>query len=466
MKRSRLLLTLLAVLAVACTRATVPTTSQQVSTTSTEMTSTTTVSPSTTSTIPDVTVDWSSISASPWLIADFGGIKTSGGEVVWEAAVNLGELMISRDGEGGFVWVDAEGLWWLPLGEPAPDLVRSDVQRLVRAVPTPGGPAALVWTTDAEPSPIWIDLETGEIEEPETPGIIMLDDPYLTQVWFSANGLAAVVTAPSVLLDAEGQPTQVTLPARLIVSSQDIILTEDSEGNLEINLEGPHFFDIAVSTLESPWARLHDFDGQRIIVSRGPFEPALPEESFLFIDLACGSCYTEFRAAAAWATLNGIDEDAIPVLDRQPSQLLSRWPGTDEDIADLDDGVYLGFLDPERTKTTEVTFDLAFWFSGLDADRAASHDGSNEIPVPNDFYIRNLSDRFFSYPVSADIEATSVWYDYESDPDLENVPLAFPDLVAALTAPDDDVRSNLRRSPWWIVIEQGQITRIDEQYTP
>lgn len=457
---------LLALVAVACTQASAPTMSQPDRTTSTDTTASTNVTPTTTTTTPETTVDWDSISASPWLVADIEGIKTSQGELVWQPAVVLGELMVTRDGAGGFVWVDAEGLWWLPRGDPVPSLVRSDAHRLVRAVPASGGPAALVWTSAEQSSPTWIDLGSGELAEPEAPGIVQIEDPYLTQVWLAANGLAAVVTAPSVLLDAEGQPTEITAPGRLIVGSRDSILTRDGEGNLEVNTDGPNLLDIVISTLESPWGRLHDFDGRRIIVSRGPFEPALPDESFLFIDLGCGNCYTVFRAAATWATLNEIDEDTIPVLDRQPPQLLSRWPGTDEDVAGLADGVYLGYLDPERTNTTGVTFDLAVWFSGLDADRAARDDGSNEIPVPNDVYVRNLSDRVFTYPVSTEIEVTSVWYDYDTDPDLENDPVPFPDVVAALGAQIDDVRSNLRLSPWWIVIEGGMVVRIDEQYIP
>ncbi|GIU92735.1 MAG: hypothetical protein KatS3mg011_1641 [Acidimicrobiia bacterium] len=131
----------------------------------------------------------------------------------------------------------------------------------------------------------------------------------------------------------------------------------------------------------------------------------------------------------------------------------------------LTDGVYLGFLDSE-TNIDEVVFDLAVWFSGPDANRAAIADGETQIPVPNDFYIRNRSKRTFVFEVASGIQATSVWYDYDTDPDLENDPVSWPDLVAAFKSAEGGVWSNLVADPWWITIEGGQVVRMDEQYLP
>ncbi|GIU92736.1 MAG: hypothetical protein KatS3mg011_1642 [Acidimicrobiia bacterium] len=220
--------------------------------------------------------------------------------------------------KAGSCGVDLAGLWWLPAGEPRPRLVRADVDQFVRAVPTDEAPAALVHLTDG--SPYWVDVETGQPTEPDTPGVVVLPDPTTTPVWYARNGLAAVVTPPEVSYDDEGQPVEVEAPARLIIGPSDTIIIR--EGAMSVNFAGPHLFDISVSTLESPWARLHDFDGRRIIVSRGPFEPALPEETFLYIDLGCGDCHTLFAAAGTSAALNTVDEAAVPVLDRQPPQLL------------------------------------------------------------------------------------------------------------------------------------------------
>ncbi|MDX1469690.1 MAG: hypothetical protein R3258_10150, partial [Acidimicrobiia bacterium] len=332
-------------LVVACTQGAAPTTTE--ATTTTVPTTTSTSLPTTTTTL-QAGVAWDQISASPWLVSDYQGVRTAGGDVLWEPSLLLGGAgSIVRDGEGGFAWADGDGLWWLPAGAPQPRLVMTGVQQVFRAIPTAGAPAALIWVDDSA-HPFWIDLDTGERQEPEAPGLVTLDDPYLTAVWYAANGLAAVVTAPSVLHDAEGQPTTIESPGRLIVGyapdpesgyTEKTILTRDSTGDLVINLDGPHVLNVALSTLESPWVRLHDFDGQRIIVSRGPFEPAMPEESFLYIDLGCGSCFTVFRASAAWAVLVGTDPTDVPVFDRQAPQLLASWPGTDAGVTELGDGV-------------------------------------------------------------------------------------------------------------------------------
>lgn len=406
-------------------------------------------------------MNWDLVADSPWLLGDHQGIRVFTGQIVWAIEGVPGQTVVSRDGEGGFVWVDLAGLWWLPAGEPRPRLVRADVDQFVRAVPTDEAPAALVHLTDG--SPYWVDVETGQPTEPDTPGVVVLPDPTTTPVWYARNGLAAVVTPPEVSYDDEGQPVEVEAPARLIIGPSDTIIIR--EGAMSVNFAGPHLFDISVSTLESPWARLHDFDGRRIIVSRGPFEPALPEETFLYIDLGCGDCHTLFAAAGTSAALNTVDEAAVPVLDRQPPQLLAAWPGTDEGVDSLTDGVYLGFLDSE-TNIDEVVFDLAVWFSGPDANRAAIADGETQIPVPNDFYIRNRSKRTFVFEVASGIQATSVWYDYDTDPDLENDPVSWPDLVAAFKSAEGGVWSNLVADPWWITIEGGQVVRMDEQYLP
>lgn len=53
----------------------------------------------------------------------------------------------------------------------------------------------------------------------------------------------------------------------------------------------------------SPGSGIHDFDGRTLVISRGPIEPAMADESFLVIDFACDRCTTSFTKAAASASL-------------------------------------------------------------------------------------------------------------------------------------------------------------------
>ena len=263
------------------------------------------------------------------------------------------------------------------------------------------------------------------------------------------NGLEARVVPPVVTFDAEGQPTDVTEPARLVVT--------DRSGSI---------VDVPVGSFYSPSVTLHDFDGRRVVLSRGPFEPALPEESFFVVDLACGSCLARFGAAATGATLVGSDADwdgSNP--DLLSGILTAAWLRSDAQVDHLTDGTYLGFLIPEGMTPDELSFDLAVWFSGPDANVAAAEDGETDLPVPDDYYIRNTDPTVFTVSVASDVVVTSVWFDYDTDPDLASDPVPYPDLVEARTVTDGP-RAALWYDPWWVTISGGEVVRLDEQYVP
>jgi hypothetical protein len=122
--------------------------------------------------------------------------------------------------------------------------------------------------------------------------------------------LSATVTQPEVTLSFEGFPDEVIEPAHLVISRSGEIL-------LDLRIGGP----------VEAYARLHDFDGQRVIVSRGPYEPALPPETYMVIDLACPECTETFIEAAATATFTGPDADWDGIV-AGPSGICSSWdPG-------------------------------------------------------------------------------------------------------------------------------------------
>jgi hypothetical protein len=100
------------------------------------------------------------------------------------------------------------------------------------------------------------------------------------------------VTDPEFNTDQEGQPTDVLEPARLTVTNDSEVL-----------------IDVSIGTDSEAWVRIHDFDGQRLILSRGPFEPAMPDETFLLIDLSTGHVSEMFVASGTRATLTGADAD-------------------------------------------------------------------------------------------------------------------------------------------------------------
>lgn len=399
----------------------------------------------TTTTVPGPVADWAVIRDARWLTHGINGIWTDTGERVWETEPVLGPDNLARDGAGGFVWLDVAGLWWLALDSPRPVLVTADaIGELVEVIPTGSGPVARLGYLDA----VFVDLGTGEpVEMPDGGAIGYHETGNVT--WRSPNGLEAVIEGPEVELDAEGQPRRVIEYARLVVTAGEQVI-----------------FAMPAGSYYEPYARIHDFDGQRLIMSRGPYEPALPDETFTVLDLTCADCATQFRAAATSAafTRAGSEWDGSGVAIQRP-YLIAEPLGTD-DIAALEDGVYLGFIAPERVDIDALSFDLGVWFSGEEANLAAREDGETEIPVPNDFYIRNRSDKLWTLPVSSSVAVTSVWYDTDTAPDTSGVPVPYEEFVRIMGEDSDDTLANMRFDPWWVTVQDGQIVRLDEQYIP
>ncbi len=119
----------------------------------------------------------------------------------------------------------------------------------------------------------------------------------------------------------------------------------------------------------------------------------------------------------------------------------------------LPDGEWYGYL--ADVSSSEVEFDLACWFSGDAAVTAASEDGA-ESPPPNDYYIRNQSEALRSLAVdgSAEVEYLANGGDPNS----------------ATTTSYEEWHAEWEIdgfSPgYWLTIEDGQVTRIIQQYVP
>ena len=96
---------------------------------------------------------------------------------------------------------------------------------------------------------------------------------------------------------------------------------------------------------------------------------------------------------------------------------------------------------------------------------AAAEDGA-ESPPPNDYYIRNLDPTVLVWPVDPEVEVTSVWYHYDATQELASRPITYEELVEALTGEVDDSLLAMRFDPWWVTIDDGVVTAIDEQYVP
>lgn len=119
----------------------------------------------------------------------------------------------------------------------------------------------------------------------------------------------------------------------------------------------------------------------------------------------------------------------------------------------LPDGEWFGYVD--GAFDSELDFDLACWFGGDAAARAAAEDGK-ESPPPNDYYVRNVNSTIRTISVSGD--ATVAWLPNPGDPTTEEkIP------YAGWTA-ERNIRSY--QPGVWMTIEDGEVVEIREQYVP
>lgn len=248
---------------------------------------TTTTAPATTTTSANEGEEGLDLSDELWVTHRPEGIQLDDGTLIWETQPFPTGL--ARDRQGGLVFTDSSGLWWFQAQATEPTLVGQVRDELITVVPTSTGPVAMTMGD----GPAFYALSDGEPVDapPETPVEVSSETPWLWR-WTATNGIETWVTDPEAEWTAEGQPSEILEPAHLIVVRGEETLV-----------------DTRIGEVNEAWSRIHDFDGQRLIVSRGPYEPAMAEETFLLIDLATGEVKELFIAGGTSATLTGTDVD-------------------------------------------------------------------------------------------------------------------------------------------------------------
>ncbi len=120
---------------------------------------------------------------------------------------------------------------------------------------------------------------------------------------------------------------------------------------------------------------------------------------------------------------------------------------------DLPDGRWFGYV--EESRTAELDFDLACWFTGTSAAAAASEDGE-ESPPPNDYYVRNQND--LARTLAVDPAAEVAWLPNPGDPTTLEV-VTYDSWLAE--QPGRQLPPGV-----WLTIDDGKITAVEEQYVP
>lgn len=146
----------------------------------------------------------------------------------------------------------------------------------------------------------------------------------------------------------------------------------------------------------------------------------------------------------------------------KPSVSPTGQPST-EPTGDLKDGryfVYMKKIEGGEGGPLLLTFDLAYFYSGDEANAVAASRG-DEVPVPNDVYIVNDNPKTRRYPLAS---AVLVKYIPAGVSTLKMGDIGTFEQAVNGTAPTD--YQDMRYTGWWIVITNGEIQSIKQQYLP
>ena len=170
----------------------------------------------------------------------------------------------------------------------------------------------------------------------------------------------------------------------------------------------------------------------------------------LLMTAVLGGCGGSEQPSGAGGTVGTTATTAAPAST-------AASPTTTEPVA-LADGrhpVYVKTVDPNGQT---ITFDLIQFFTGDAATKAAAED-NKESPPPNDYYIRNVNPRLRTLPVRAGAPITvNVLAAQATGSSTKDVSVTLAKLASYFP--------NSGTPPFWITVEQGQVTKLAQQYLP
>jgi hypothetical protein len=182
--------------------------------------------------------------------------------------------------------------------------------------------------------------------------------------------------------------------------------------------------------------------------SDGPWRRRLPAAALILLVAAtvggCGGSEEPGGAGGAPATTTAPASTAGAPATTEPATL-----------ADGRHPVYLKTVDPAQQT---ITFDLIQFFTGEAATKEAASDGE-ESPPPNDYYIRNVNPRLRTLPVRSGAPITvNVLAAGSTGNATKDVSVTLAELAGYFP--------NSGTAPFWITVDQGQVTRIAQQFLP
>ena len=158
-------------------------------------------------------------------------------------------------------------------------------------------------------------------------------------------------------------------------------------------------------------------------------------------------------------SVTATDEPSVePTESPEPSESESPAPSESPVLEDGHHFVYVTSASRLEDGTSEVEFDLAYFYTDARAQQEAAERGD---VAEDGYYIVNDNDRLRTLPLSADVEVEYIPEDLCCELQPGNIDAW---LEAVLETNQTDYSG--KDVPWWFTVEGGQITRIEQQYLP
>ncbi|MEX2421268.1 MAG: hypothetical protein WD670_05555, partial [Actinomycetota bacterium] len=133
--------------------------------------------------------------------------------------------------------------------------------------------------------------------------------------------------------------------------------------------------------------------------------------------------------------------------------------------ARLEDGEHFGFIEKVSPRPGTMVFDLAYFFTGDEANEVAASRG-DEVPVPNDFYIVNDNPRLRKRALDPDVEIVLIDWNTCCDVTIIAPVDVFAEAMQGSFIEIDGQIFGGFGSPYFLTVENGLIVRITEQFLP
>lgn len=164
--------------------------------------------------------------------------------------------------------------------------------------------------------------------------------------------------------------------------------------------------------------------------------------------------------AAACSSDGGEKQAAVPPKRRQLATPPTIPDGGNLAVAELvpeteiHDGRYAAKI--ASIDEDSVTIDFVGWYTGENAE-----------DTPGGFLLLNEHPETRALPLTDDVVVTSIWADYEILSEITAVTISLSTLIEYFNDPPDEYPAmNIVSDPFWVTLENGKITRLDEQYVP